>query len=148
VADLATKLLVVEWLAGDTIHVLGDAVLIRETRNPGAAFSLGTSATLLLSLVSIGVGVWIVRIARRVDSAWWGLALGLVLGGAIGNLVDRLLRAPGPLRGHVVDFVDVGWWPVFNVADSAIVVGGVLAGVLLLRNSTPDGGPANGDTGV
>ena len=132
-ADLATKLWVVESLAGRAIHVLGDTVLIRETRNAGAAFSLGAGATLLLTAIAAGVVIVIVRVARRLDSRLWAVILGLLLGGALGNLVDRVCRDPGLFRGRVVDFVDVGWWPVFNVADAAIVVGGVLAALAISR---------------
>ena len=63
---------------------------------------------------------------RRLVSPWWALGLGMILGGALGNLVDRFFRSPGPLRGHVVDFLSIGWWPVFNVADSAVVCGAML----------------------
>ncbi len=67
------------------------------------------------------------------------LGLGLVLGGALGNLIDRFFRAPGPLQGHVVDFVSVGWWPVFNVADSSIVCGAIMLVVLTLFGFEPNG---------
>ena len=72
-------------------------------------------------------------------SLWWAIGLGMVLGGALGNLIDRFFRSPGPLRGHVVDFVSVGWWPVFNVADSAIVCGAILLVGLTLFGFEPDG---------
>ena len=63
---------------------------------------------------------------RRLVSPWWAVGLGMILGGALGNLMDRFFRSPGPLRGHVVDFLSIGWWPVFNVADPAVVGGAIL----------------------
>jgi signal peptidase II len=113
-------------------------------RNPGAAFSLATGYTWVLTIVAIAVVVVIARVARRLRSPGWAIALGLVLGGALGNLGDRLFRAPGPLQGHVVDMVSVfapdgRAWPVFNVADSAIVCGGILLVLLALTGRELDG---------
>jgi signal peptidase II len=113
--------------------------VLHEQRNPGAAFSLAGGATVLFTIVAAGVVVVIVRTARRLGRTAWAVTLGLLLGGALGNLADRVLRDPGPLRGHVVDFVDLQWhgrsvWPVFNVADMAIVTGGLLALLLSWRN--------------
>jgi signal peptidase II len=104
----------------------------------------------LFTLVALGIVAVIVRTARRLRSRAWAVTLGLLLGGALGNLADRLLRAPGPLRGHVVDFVDLQWhgrsvWPVFNVADAAIVTGALLA-VLLSWRHVEMGEPAVSDT--
>jgi signal peptidase II len=137
-ADVATKVWAVARLTDRDVRLFGGLVVLHEQRNPGAAFSVAGGATVLFSLVAAGVVVVIVRAARRLRSTPWAVALGLLLGGALGNLADRVLRDPGPLRGHVVDFVDLQWhgrsvWPVFNVADSAIVVGGLLALVLSLR---------------
>lgn len=125
-------------LTDHDVRLLGGLVVLHEQRNPGAAFSIAGGATVLFTLVAAVVVVVVVRTSRRLASMPWAVALGLILGGALGNLVDRLLRDPGPLRGHVVDFIDLQWhgqsvWPVFNVADSAIVVGGVLAFVLSWR---------------
>jgi signal peptidase II len=89
--------------------------------------------TILFTLVALAVVVVILRLARRLQSSWWAAALGLVLGGALGNLLDRLLRSPGPGRGHVVDFLELPRWPVFNLADSAIVVAALLMVVLTAR---------------
>lgn len=142
VLDTVTKVAVVAALAdGERVPLLGDAVALVLIRNPGAAFSLATGMTWLLTLVAVAVVVGIVRVSRRLRSPGWALALGLVLGGAVGNLVDRFLRGPGPLRGHVVDFVSVGWWPVFNVADSAICVGGAVLMLLALFGRDIDGRP-------
>ena len=157
-ADVVTKVWVVGWDAGREIELLGGLVVLRESRNSGAAFGIAQGATVLLTLVALVVVAVIVRTAARLRSARWALALGLILGGALGNLLDRLFRAPGPLRGAVVDFIDLPRWPSFNVADSAIVVGGVLAVLLSFlgveptaarveETATTDGGDAApGDT--
>jgi signal peptidase II len=143
--DLATKLTVVATIApGEDIRVLGGLVYLTQWRNVGAAFSFAEGATLLFSLVAVAVAVVIVRTARRLYSAGWAVTLGLVLGGAVGNLIDRIFRDPGFLRGGVVDFLSVfapdgRAFPVFNAADSAIVCGGILGGLLALRGIEFDG---------
>jgi signal peptidase II len=138
--DVATKVLVVATMTdGQRIPLLGDVVSLYLIRNSGAAFSLATGLTWVLTLVAIAVVVGIVRFARRLRSPGWAIALGLVLGGALGNLTDRFFRGPGPLVGHVVDFVSVGWWPVFNAADSAICCGGALLVSLALAGVEIDG---------
>ena len=128
----------------DPVELLGGAVYLVLVRNPGAAFSLATGYTWVLSLVAVAVVVVIARIARRLRSTGWAVALGLVLGGALGNLIDRIFRSPGPLQGHVVDVVslfapDGSVWPVFNLADSSIVTGGVLLVLLALTGRELDG---------
>jgi signal peptidase II len=144
-ADVLTKVAAVARLEGrEPVELLGGAVYLVLVRNPGAAFSLATGYTWVLSLVAVAVVVVIVRISRRLRSTGWAVALGLVLGGALGNLVDRLFRTPGPLRGHVVDVVslfapDGTVWPVFNLADSCIVSGGVLLVLLALTGRELDG---------
>jgi signal peptidase II len=123
--DRVTKLLAEEHLAGrPSIEVL-PGVRLTFTTNPGGAFSIGGGAPLLFVAATVIVAVVIVVTAHRHTRPSTAVALGLVLGGALGNLTDRVLRGPG-IRGHVVDFVDIGPWPVFNVADSAIVIGAVL----------------------
>ena len=134
---------------GENIRLLGGLVYLSFYRNPGAAFSFAEGATVLFSLLAIVVAVVIVRTARRLFSTGWAIALGLVLGGALGNLVDRIFRDPGFLRGGVVDFLsafapDGRIWPVFNVADSAIVCGGILGTLLALRGIEFDGTRAGG----
>ncbi|AZG43727.1 Lipoprotein signal peptidase [Gordonia insulae] len=121
------------------VHIIGDVVTLRLVRNSGAAFSVASGYTWVLTIVALVVVIGIVRYSSRLRSAWWILGLGLVLGGAMGNLADRIFRSPGPLRGHVVDFVSVGWWPVFNVADSAVVCGAVLLVILSLLGFEYDG---------
>jgi signal peptidase II len=95
-------------------------------RNSGSAFSGFRAYTPVLATLAIVITVFIARAVRQATDRWVMIGLVLVLGGAIGNLVDRIARSPGFLRGHVVDFVAVGWWPVFNVADSCITIGAVL----------------------
>lgn len=141
--DVATKVWVVERLREDTIRLFGGGLLLRQSRNPGAAFGIAGGATVLFSVIAAVVIAVIVRTAPRLRSNGWALALGLILGGATGNLVDRVLRAPGPFRGAVVDFIDLQVWPSFNVADSGIVVGGLIAALLSLRGVEP-AGPAAG----
>ena len=137
--DLATKLLVVARVElGEDIRTLGGAVYLTHARNTGAAFSFAEGATVVFTLIAVAVVVVIVRSARRLFSTGWAVSLGLVLGGAIGNLVDRVFREPGFLRGGVVDFISVfgpdgEHYPIFNLADSAIVCGGVLGAVLAFR---------------
>ena len=140
VLDLVTKLLVVAELEGQrVVELLGGELLLSVSRNSGAAFSVGQGATLLFTAVAVVVVVVILRISGRVRSAGWALSLGLLLGGASGNLVDRLFRSPGPGRGGVVDWIALGWFPSFNVADSGIVVGGMLAVLLSFRGVELDG---------
>ena len=138
--DVITKSLVVALLDPERpVHIIGDAVTLRLVRNSGAAFSMASGYTWVLTLIALAVVVVIFRFSRKLRSGWWVLGLGLVLGGAIGNLIDRIFRDPAPLRGHVVDFISVGWWPVFNVADSSVVCGAVLLVVLSLLGYDYDG---------
>ena len=138
--DLLTKYLVVEHLEHrEPIRLLGGALLLAVSRNSGAAFSFAQGATVVFTAVAVAVVVVIVRTARRLGSTAWAVSLGLLLGGATGNLMDRIFRAPGPGRGAVVDFIDFRVWPVFNLADSAIVCGGLLAVLLSIRGIELDG---------
>jgi signal peptidase II len=146
--DVVSKVVVVAELSGrPPVRLLGGLLKLTETRNAGAAFSIGPGATVLFSVVAIGVVVVIARTARRLTSRGWAVCLGLLLGGALGNLTDRLFRAPGPLRGRVVDWIQLPHWPVFNLADSAIVVGAVLAVLLGALGVTLEGsGRDRGDS--
>ena len=132
--DVVSKLLAVEELSDrEPVSLLGGLLTLRLVRNPGAAFGMAQGMTIVFTCVAVAVVLVILRMARRLTSAWWAVALGLVLGGALGNLMDRLLRSPGPGRGHVVDFLELPRWPVFNLADSAIVVAALLMVVLTAR---------------
>ncbi|MGS2810089.1 signal peptidase II [Nocardia sp. MW-W600-9] len=138
--DLLTKCLAVAFIdPGESVPIIGDFARFTLVRNPGAAFSMATGMTWLLTLIAAAVVIGVIRIGRTLRSLWWAIGLGMVLGGALGNLVDRIFRYPGPLQGHVVDFVAVGWWPVFNVADSAIVCGAILLVALTVFGFEPDG---------
>jgi signal peptidase II len=121
------------------IRLLGGALTITLTRNGGAAFSIGTSMTIVFTAIAVGVIVYILRTARNLRSIGWAVTLGLLLGGATGNLLDRIFRAPGPFQGHVVDWIQLPDWPVFNLADSAIVLAGFLVVLLALRGIRLDG---------
>ncbi len=146
--DIVTKIIVVAELpttpVREQVRLLGGAIYLQQTRNSGAAFSLGTSFTIVLTIIAVVVAIVIIRIAGRLRSLGWALAFGFILGGAVGNLVDRFFRSPGFGRGHVVDFVSVfgpdgEHWPIFNVADSGIVIGAVLAAVLAFSGVEFDG---------
>jgi signal peptidase II len=132
--DIISKTIVVATLSGGrTIRLLGGLVTLVESRNPGAAFSLGgPSETIVFTAIAVGVVIFIIRAARRIQSLAWAAALGLLLGGATGNLIDRIFRSPGVFRGWVVDWIEVPHWPVFNLADSAITCGGVLMVLLAI----------------
>jgi signal peptidase II len=138
--DLGSKLLVVSHLEGHApIRVIGEVLTFQVIRNGGAAFGMGQAMTVVFTVIAASVIAVIWRIARRLYSVPWAVALGLLLGGAIGNLTDRVLRAPSVFRGHVVDFISLQHFAVFNLADSAIVCGGVLVVLLSFRGSNPDG---------
>ena len=134
VTDIITKVVFVATLSDRApVKMLGGFLTLRVTRNPGAAFSIGPSLTVVFAVIAVGVIVFILRMSRRIRSLAWAVTLGLLLGGATGNLIDRLLRYPGPFRGYVVDWIQVPHWPVFNIADSCIVCGGALAVLLAVR---------------
>ena len=142
--DLVSKVLVVANVdKANPIRLLGGFItIVNHERNSGAAFSIGAGSartTVVLGVIAFIVIFVILRVARRLGSLWWGTALGLVLGGAAGNLVDRLFRSPGVFRGHVVDWIQVPNFAVFNVADSAIVGGGILIAALSMIGLEIDG---------
>ena len=139
-ADVISKAIVVAQMASHApIRLLGGALTITLTRNGGAAFSIGTSLTIVFTAIAVGVIVYILRTARNLRSTGWAITLGLLLGGATGNLLDRIFRAPGPFQGHVVDWIQLPDWPVFNLADSSIVIGGILVVLLSRRGVRLDG---------
>ena len=131
VVDQLTKAWAVTVLRGaGRIDLLGHWLGLVLVRNPGAAFSFATGQTWVFTAVAVVVTVIVLRVSRRLGSMWWAVTLGLVLGGAVGNLIDRLAREPGIFRGHVVDFIDYGGLFVGNVADIAIV--GAAAAIMAL----------------
>ena len=144
VLDLLTKIWAVADLADGPVVLFGD-VGFAVTRNTGGAFSLFQGFTPLLAIVAGVVAYLLVRAVRRTGDVMLVVALSLVLGGALGNLVDRVFRSPGVMRGAVVDFVHVGSFPTFNVADSAITIGAILVIVWAIRGERePQGHVADG----
>ena len=140
-ADAVSKALALRDLPGRQPVRLLDGLLTLELKlNPGAAFGVGTSYTVIIALIACSVVVYVIRMAARLRSLAWTIGLGLLLGGAAGNLADRLFRAPGPLRGSVVDWLNLPHFPwTFNVADAAITCAAVLIGILALRGVPVDG---------
>ncbi|MFC9928886.1 signal peptidase II [Streptomyces sp. NPDC127190] len=138
--DLVSKLLVVAKLEKHApIQLLGQWLELHALRNPGAAFGFGAAFTVIFTLIAAAVIVVIIRLARKLYSLPWAIALGLLLGGALGNLTDRIFRSPGLFEGEVVDFIAPKGFAVFNLADSAIVCGGILIVLLSFRGLDPDG---------
>ncbi|WP_422770581.1 signal peptidase II [Plantactinospora sp. WMMC1484] len=138
--DQLTKFWAVAALTGrEPLPVLGDLLSLRLLYNPGAAFSIGTGVTWIFTIVAAVAVAAITRAAWKVRNRVWAVALGLVLGGAATHLLDRLFRAPGFARGHVVDFIDYAGFFVGNVADICLVVGGALIVLLYLRGVEIDG---------
>jgi signal peptidase II len=126
--DRLTKIWAERTLPGDPVDVIPGVLTMRFTTNSGGAFSLGQSAPWLFAAATIIVSGAIVATAFRHRNLLAAFALGLILGGALGNLTDRIVRGGG-FTGHVVDFVDLHVWPIFNVADAAIVVGAILLAI-------------------
>jgi signal peptidase II len=138
--DQLTKWLAVERLTGEPDReLLGQFLVLHLTRNAGAAFSTGSGYTELFASLAIVAVVVVLWLSRRVRNRLWAVAFGLLLAGICGNLADRLFRAPGPLRGHVVDFLMLPNWPVFNVADMCINVAAALILVQAFRGVRLDG---------
>src|SRR5688500_15351576 len=129
--DVVSKVIAVDRLSdGQTVELLGPGLGLHLTRNPGAAFSTGTGFTVALSLISMAAVLVVLWLSRRLGNTWWAAGLGFLLAGILGNLTDRLFRTPGPLEGHVVDFIQLPNWPIFNVADICI---NIAAGVIILQ---------------
>jgi signal peptidase II len=140
VLDLVSKLIVVAKLEHHApVELIGDWLKLEAIRNAGAAFGVGEAFTVIFTMIAAAVIVVIARLARKLYSLPWAVALGLLLGGALGNLTDRIFRAPGVFEGAVVDFIAPKHFAVFNLADSAIVCGGILIVLLSFRGLDPDG---------
>nr|WP_306839157.1 signal peptidase II [Catenuloplanes nepalensis] len=152
-ADFATKELALATLNyRDDVTVIPGVLYWSLIRNSGAAFSLGEDYTWIFPIVTIVVVIWIGWMATKLRSVPWAISLGLVLGGALGNLIDRIFREPSPFLGHVVDFIsvfqpDAGAFPIFNLADSSLSVGVVLAVLLELTGRQRDGSRISSDSG-
>ena len=138
--DVITKIVAVDRLTGrPDVHVVGEVLQLHLTRNAGAAFSTGTRFTVILSCVAVVAVLVVLWLSRRIGSTGWAVALGALLAGIGGNLTDRLVRDPSPFRGHVIDFLMLPNWPVFNVADICINVGAGLVLVQAFRGIRIDG---------
>ncbi|MFZ1362296.1 MAG: signal peptidase II [Candidatus Nanopelagicales bacterium] len=138
--DQIGKLIAVTFLEGrPPIQIVGQFLQLNFIRNPGAAFSIGTGMTIVFSLVACAVVIVIVRSARKLGSLGWALALGGLLGGALGNLTDRIFRSPGIFRGHVVDYIQMPPFGIFNVADIAITFSAIGIVILAVRGIHLDG---------
>jgi signal peptidase II len=138
--DFATKSWALNSLdARNPIELLGNFLQLTLYKNSGAAFSLAQGATIILTFFAISVVAVIAYYSIKITSFGWSIVLGLALGGVLGNLSDRIFRAPGYFVGHVIDWIQLPNFPVFNLADSAIVVAATLAVILSIRNISPMG---------
>jgi signal peptidase II len=139
--DFLTKNWAIENLSSSPRKILGSFLQLTLLRNPGAAFSMATGFTIIFTSISIAVAIFITRKAARITSPGWAYVAGLVLGGVLGNLTDRIFREPGFLYGHVIDWIELPHWPVFNIADSAIFIAAGIAILLTIRNVSPTATP-------
>ena len=136
--DLSTKIWAVNNLsARNPVEIFGSFFQLTLIRNPGAAFSFATGATVVFTAIAVAAVVVIVYYSSKITSLGWASTLGLLLGGVLGNLTDRLFRSPGFFKGEVIDWLEITNWPVFNLADSAIVIAAFLAILLTIRNVGP-----------
>jgi len=135
--DFATKQWAISALEVEPKKILGYFLQLSLVKNPGAAFGFATGLTLLYSILAVAVVSTIVYFARAISSGGWQLTAGLLLGGVMGNLADRAFREPAFFRGHVIDWIELPNWPVFNLADCAIVIAAAIAFVLSVRNVPP-----------
>lgn len=135
--DFATKAWALQSLSSEPRRVIGTFLQFTLVRNSGAAFSFATGLTFLFSLLALSVVVAVIYFAPRITSAGWHLTIGLLLGGVLGNLTDRIFREPSFLNGHVIDWIQIPHWPVFNLADSAICIAAAISFVLTMRNVPP-----------
>ena len=138
--DQSTKAWAVSALTpGEPKELVGSLLRLRLTFNPGAAFSIATNATWVLTIIATAVIAFTIFSARKLRSRVWALGLGLLIGGALGNLTDRFLREPSFAKGHVVDFLELPHWPIFNVADICVVSAACLIALLSIRGIGLDG---------
>ena len=138
ILDFATKSWALNSLdSRNPVKLLGDFLQLTLLKNSGAAFSLAQGATVIFTIFAILVVAAIGYFAPKITSSGWSIVLGLALGGILGNLTDRIFRSPGFFTGHVIDWIEVPNWPVFNLADSAIVVAASIAVILSIRNISP-----------
>jgi signal peptidase II len=137
--DQATKQLALDALADGPVDVIEGVITLRLTLNPGGAFGVLQGLPGFFLVASIGIVIAILFWVRHLEDGRWAFPVGMILGGGIGNLADRVLR---DTDGRVVDFIDLHVWPVFNVADSAIVLGVGVILLLMIRSPSPEDGTA------
>ena len=135
--DFATKQWALATFEDSPRKVLGEFLSFTLIRNPGAAFSFATGFTIAFALLAMAVVIAVTYFAKRITSKGWQFTAGLLLGGVLGNLTDRIFREPGWLSGHVIDWIQIPNWPVFNLADCAIVIAAAISFSLTLRNIPP-----------
>jgi signal peptidase II len=135
--DFLTKNWAIANLSSSSRKVIGSFLQLTLLRNPGAAFSMATGFTIVFTSISIFVVLFIARYASRITSSWWAYVAGLVLGGVLGNLTDRIFREPGFLYGHVIDWIQLPHWPIFNIADISIFIAAAIAIILTIGNISP-----------
>lgn len=135
--DFATKHWAISAFDSQPQKILGDLLSFTLVRNSGAAFSFATGFSIFFALLALAVVAAVVYYAKQITSSGWQITAGLLLGGVIGNLTDRIFREPGWLSGHVIDWIQIPNWPVFNLADCAIVVAAAISFSLTLRNIPP-----------
>ena len=139
--DYATKVWALNNLSQvEPIRIIGSILQLRLVFNPGAAFSFGTSFTFIFTILAVMTVAVIAYYAIKIANRWWSVVLGLALGGVLGNLTDRIFREPSIFNGHVIDWIELPSFPVFNVADMAIV-GAALVSVLLIAKEIPPFAP-------
>lgn len=136
--DFTTKVWALESVSPiKPTPIIGSFLQLRLVFNPGAAFSVGTDVTFIFTILSGAAVAGIAYYAIKIDNRWWSMVLGLALGGILGNLTDRIFRQPSPFNGHVIDWIELPRWPVFNIADMAIVCAAVLSVLLIIREIPP-----------
>ena len=141
-ATFASDLITKNWAEStlqfrEPIRVLGDLLKFTYATNPGAAFNFATNATFVLTSLKLCVAAFIIYYMTKAVDVRWAIGLAFLFGGVVGNLFDRATREPGNWQGEVVDWIQVPHWPVFNIADSAIVCAGIFMTILAMRNIAP-----------
>ena len=137
VLDQISKALAVMHLENnEPIKVLGSLLKFSFARNSGAAFSFATGATFVFTALAFGACLGIIWYSKKISSTAWAIVLGAIFGGALGNLLDRIFRTPKGFQGHVVDFIELPHYPIFNLADSAIFCAAIAGIVLTFRGVT------------
>lgn len=135
--DFLTKIWALGSLSSSPRPIIGNFLQLTLVKNSGAAFSFAAGFTFIFTLLAVSVVVGVLYFAPRVTSTGWLITIGFLLGGVLGNLTDRIFREPGFLNGHVIDWIELPRWPVFNIADSAITIAALIAFTLTVRNIPP-----------